>query len=56
MCPVCGSSSRVYRTKELEDGAIQRDRQCRSCGARFQTVEHLISVDQGASSKSPRAW
>ena len=47
MCPVCGESSRVYRTKELEDGAIRRERKCVACGYRFLTVESLIAVDQG---------
>lgn len=44
MCPACGEDSTVYRSKELSDGTILRERKCNVCGTRFQTVEKFSRV------------
>lgn len=39
MCPKCGGDSFVYKGKERDDGVFVRQRICKSCGARFDTLE-----------------
>lgn len=39
MCPRCGEDSKVYDTRERQDGAIIRKRRCIKCGIEFETLE-----------------
>lgn len=39
LCPVCGGESIVRRGSERDDGVYTRERQCKSCGAVFLTLE-----------------
>lgn len=39
MCPKCGADSRVYDSREQEDGRIVRHRRCLDCDTKFKTVE-----------------
>lgn len=42
-CPHCqGSDTRVIDTREADEG-VRRRRQCRGCGKRFTTYEHVAS-------------
>lgn len=51
MCPVCGSDSRVYDSREQPDGSIVRRRVCRDCGMRFETVERFSKMVPKKSTK-----
>ena len=37
-CPVCNSDTQVTYTYDKDDHVV-RDRRCRCCGYRFQTIE-----------------
>ena len=39
MCPRCGEDSKVYDTREREDGVIVRKRRCVRCKTEFETME-----------------
>ncbi len=42
-CPYCqGNDTRVIDTRETDEG-IRRRRECRGCGKRFTTYEHIAS-------------
>lgn len=44
MCPRCGESSRVYDSREREDGVIVRKRRCVKCGTEYETNEFFVRV------------
>lgn len=37
-CPVCGGSTQVVDSRSSED-SVQRRRECKECGHRFNTIE-----------------
>lgn len=37
-CPQCNGRTEIYDSRH-EDDAVNRKRQCRKCGFRFQTIE-----------------
>lgn len=42
-CPYCGADgSKVINTGHASGGAIRRRRECKSCGARFNTFERAV--------------
>lgn len=43
-CPVCGSDSMVYDSRETSTGTIRRNRRCLACGTRFVTEERLLKI------------
>ena len=56
MCPMCGSDSPVYMTRELENGIVIRRRKCVLCGTKFETVEvfqRVVPKKQKKFFKSP---
>ena len=44
-CPVCGQrDTRVVDSRELDDSAVRRRRECPACGSRFTTYERPESA------------
>lgn len=43
-CPVCGSDSIVYNSRETSTRTIRRNRECLACGTRFVTEERLLRI------------
>ena len=49
-CPACGCRHfHVLYTRPTPSGRIQRRRECRNCGRRLTTVEHVV----GPGTRSP---
>ena len=38
-CTACNAPTKVLETRQRDDGAMRRRRECRSCGRRFTTEE-----------------
>lgn len=53
-CPLCGSIRiGVYNSRPGED-CVERNRECRGCGARFATQENVVRIIRIASGDSSK--
>lgn len=45
MCPKCRGERTGVVSIEITNGEIRRERQCLSCGIKFETVERSVMAD-----------
>jgi transcription elongation factor Elf1 len=55
-CPDCGAKTRVYYTRPVEGGKVQRVRICNKCERRITTHELVVGFGKRDQGIGRRKW